>query len=71
VRVMRTCGMMGEVVGKAAYLCVLRQTTPRNIYDSYLPDLIELLKQPGAMRRCWRPTHADWPAGHPRPSLEP
>jgi len=51
VRVMRTCGMMGEVVGKAAYLCVLRQTTPRNIYDSYLPDLIELLKQPGAMRR--------------------
>jgi hypothetical protein len=51
VRVMRTCGMMGEVVGKAAYLCVLRETTPRNIYDSYLPDLIELLKQPGAMRR--------------------
>jgi hypothetical protein len=51
VRVMRTCGMMGEVVGKAAYLCVLRDTTPRNIYDSYLPDLIELLKQPGAMRR--------------------
>jgi hypothetical protein len=43
--------MMGEVVGKAAYLCVLRQTTPRNIYESYLPDLIELLKQPGAMRR--------------------
>jgi hypothetical protein len=51
VRVMRTCGMMGEVVGKAAYLCVLRDTTPRNVYDSYLPDLIELLKQPGAMRR--------------------
>lgn len=51
VRVMRTCGMMGEVVGKAAYLCVLRQTTPRNISDSYLPDLIDLLKQPGAMRR--------------------
>lgn len=51
VRVMRTCGMMGEVVGKAAYLCVLRDTTPRNVYDSYLPDLIDLLKQPGAMRR--------------------
>jgi hypothetical protein len=53
VRVMRTCGMMGEVVGKAAYLCTLRQTTPRNVYDSYLPDLIDLLKQPGAMRRDW------------------
>jgi FAD-dependent oxidoreductase family protein len=51
VRVMRTCGMMGEVVGKAAYLCVLRDTTPRNIADAYLPDLIDLLKQPGAMRR--------------------
>jgi hypothetical protein len=51
VRVMRTCGMMGEVVGKAAYLCVLRDTSPRNVYDSYLPDLIDLLKQPGAMRR--------------------
>jgi hypothetical protein len=51
VRVMRTCGMMGEVVGKAAYLCVLHETTPRNVYDSYLNDLIGLLKQPGAMRR--------------------
>ncbi|WP_218280841.1 FAD-dependent oxidoreductase [Verrucomicrobium spinosum] len=28
-RVMRTCGMMGEVVGKAAYLCVRHQTSPR------------------------------------------
>jgi hypothetical protein len=51
VRVMRTCGMMGEVVGKAAYLCVLHETTPHNVYDSYLNDLIGLLKQPGAMRR--------------------
>jgi hypothetical protein len=51
VRVMRTCGMMGEVVGKAAYLCRLHNTSPRNVYDSYLPDLIELFKQPGAMRR--------------------
>lgn len=51
VRVMRTCGMMGEVVGKAAYLCRLHNTSPRNVYDSYLPDLIDLFKQPGAMRR--------------------
>ena len=42
VRVMRTCGMMGEVVGKAAYLCTLHETSPRNVYDSYLPDLIDL-----------------------------
>ena len=51
VRVMRTCGMMGEVVGKAAYLCRLHNTSPRNVYESYLPDLVELWKQPGAMRR--------------------
>lgn len=51
IRVMRTCGMMGEVVGKAAYLCRLHDTTPRNVYDSYLRDLIALMEQPGAMRR--------------------
>ncbi|GIX03830.1 MAG: NADH-dependent oxidoreductase [Planctomycetaceae bacterium] len=51
VRVMRTCGMMGEVVGKAAYLCVIYQTTPRGIYESHLEQLFELLRQPGAMRR--------------------
>lgn len=51
IRVMRTCGMMGEVVGKAAYLCTLHETSPRNVYDSYLPDLIGLMEQPGAMRR--------------------
>ncbi len=51
VRVMRTCGMMGEVVGKAAYLCVLRDAKPRDVYDRYLEDLKGLLKEPGAMRR--------------------
>ncbi len=51
VRVMRTCGMMGEVVGKAAYLCVAKKSTPRGVYQSYLGELIELFKQPGAARR--------------------
>lgn len=51
VRVMRTCGMMGEVVGKAAYLCRLHDVSPRGVYERYLPDLIDLFKQPGAMRR--------------------
>ncbi|MDB6120008.1 MAG: xly 5, partial [Verrucomicrobiaceae bacterium] len=51
VRVMRTCGMMGEVVGKAAYLTVRHQTTPRGVYDQYLDDLKDLMRQPGAMRR--------------------
>lgn len=51
IRVMRTCGMMGEVVGKAAYLCVRHETTPRGVYDQYLDNLKDLMSQPGAMRR--------------------
>lgn len=50
-RVMRTCGMMGEVVGKAAWICVNHQTTPRGVYENYLDVLKELMRQPGAMRR--------------------
>ena len=33
VRVMRTCGMMGEIVGKAAWICVRHETTPRGVYE--------------------------------------
>jgi hypothetical protein len=51
VRVMRTCGMMGEVVGKAAWICVRHQTTPRGVYEQHLPLLKELMSQLGAMRR--------------------
>ena len=51
IRVMRTCGMMGEVVGKAAWICVRHDTTPRGVYDHHLGLLKELMNQPGAMRR--------------------
>ena len=47
VRVMRTTGMMGEIVGKAAALCVQHQTTPRGIYQNHLSALKELMQQPG------------------------
>jgi hypothetical protein len=52
VRVMRTCGMMGETVGKAAWVAVRYQTTPRGVYESHLYVLKELMQQPGAMRRA-------------------
>ena len=52
VRVMRTIGMMGEVVGKAAYLAVRHQTDPRGVYAQHLPELISLMEQPGRMRRA-------------------
>ena len=52
VRVMRTIGMMGEVVGKAAYLAVRENTDPRGVYQKHLPELLQLLEQPGRMRRA-------------------
>ncbi|MHC4560220.1 MAG: FAD-dependent oxidoreductase [Planctomycetota bacterium] len=39
VRVMRTCGMVGEVVGMAASLCKKYNTTPRGVYTDYLQQL--------------------------------
>ncbi|PWJ59179.1 FAD dependent oxidoreductase [Dyadobacter jejuensis] len=43
-RVMRTCGMMGEVVGMAAYVAKKHNTTPRGVYQDYLSDLLVLVK---------------------------
>ncbi len=51
VRVMKTCGMMGEVVGKAASLCTLNGCKPRDVYQTHLSSLLELLKLPGKAHR--------------------
>ncbi|MGV8094190.1 MAG: FAD-dependent oxidoreductase [Mangrovibacterium sp.] len=45
VRVMKTTGMMGEVIGIAASLCKKGQIKPREIYTNYLNNFIELLKE--------------------------
>jgi hypothetical protein len=50
-RVMKTCGMMGEVVGRAASICVFHECTPREVHDRYLAELIDLIKLPGKARR--------------------
>jgi hypothetical protein len=39
VRVMRTGGMMGEVVGMSAALCTRHSTTPRGVFETHLPAL--------------------------------
>ncbi len=44
VRVMRTGGMMGEVVGMAASVCVRRDTQPRGVYERHLGELQELMR---------------------------
>jgi len=43
VRVMRTGGMMGEIVGMAAALCKRHNTEPRGIYEHHLEELKELM----------------------------
>ena len=50
VRVMRTCGMMGEVVGLAATLCRKHGALPRGIYEQHRNTLVAALQQ-GAPRR--------------------
>lgn len=44
-RVMRTTGMMGEVVGMAASLCKKHKVQPRSIYRYYLNDLKMLMTE--------------------------
>ena len=51
VRVMKTCGMMGEVVGKAASICVTHSCRPRDVYESYWSEMDQLLRLPGVARR--------------------
>lgn len=43
-RVMRTCGMMGEVVGYAAAIAKKHQTTPRGVYQNRLNELMSVIK---------------------------
>ena len=45
VRVMRTTGMMGEVVGMAASLCVKQGVCPRGVYENHLVEMKELMKK--------------------------
>ena len=52
VRVMKTCGMMGEVVGKAASVAIKHATDPRGVYEKHWGEMDELLKLPGKARRA-------------------
>jgi len=68
IRVMRTCGMMGEIVGKAAWICVRHETSPRGVYESYLDLLKELMNEPGAKRRATLDGPLAMPAGYKAPA---
>ena len=43
VRVQRTTGMMGEVVGMAASICKKHQVLPRDVYQRYFDELKVLM----------------------------
>jgi hypothetical protein len=44
VRVMRTTGMMGEIVGMAASICKKYNADPRSVYQNHLDELKILMK---------------------------
>jgi hypothetical protein len=52
VRVQKTTGMMGEVAGKAASLCIAHQQLPAAIFPAYWEQLKELMNLPGGARRA-------------------
>lgn len=45
VRVQRTGGMMGEVVGMAASICTKHAIQPRGVFESHLDELKELMQK--------------------------
>lgn len=47
VRVQLTLGTLGQVVGTAAYLCIKWETTPKNVCNTYINELQQLLLKDG------------------------
>jgi hypothetical protein len=62
IRVMRTGGMMGEVVGMAASLCKEHDTTPRGVYQKHLDELKVLMEKGIAPK-----PEKFWHTAQPRP----
>jgi len=52
VRVMRTGGMMGELIGMAASLCRKHDTNPRGVYENHLEELKDLARR-GVGKDAW------------------
>ena len=50
IRVMKTIGMMGVTVGRAAALATARDCMPRDIYTKHLDEVKTLWKKPGTER---------------------
>ena len=71
VRVMRTTGMMGEVVGMAASLCREHGALPCDIYRHHLPELKQLMQK--GVARPSLPNNQNYNEGgrlHNKPAIE-
>jgi hypothetical protein len=64
VRVMRTCGCMGEIIGMAASICKKHDTAPRAVYEHYLAELQDVMRR-GAGKQPASPDYEN--QGEPRP----
>jgi hypothetical protein len=47
---MKTIGMMGVTVGRAAAVCIANDCTPREVYSKHLDEAKSLWRQPGQKR---------------------
>ena len=61
-RLMRTIGMMGEVVGMAASICKRHDVLPREVYQHYLPELKALMEK-GTAREGELPDNQNFNVG--------
>ena len=50
IRVMKTIGMMGVAVGRAAAICKVRDCLPREVYHDHLDEVKKLWRMPGKQR---------------------
>ncbi len=50
IRVMKTIGMMGVAVGRAAAICKLHDCKPRDVYEDHLDEVKRLWRTPGQKR---------------------
>lgn len=52
-RVMATCSLLGQAMGVAAGMCCVRDCTPDDIYEKYMPEVQQKLMDAG----CYIPYH--------------
>ena len=68
VRVMRTGGCMGEVVGMAASLCKKHDAQPRAVYERHLSELQNLMGVGVGKNPC---TKSEYPPPRPKTAFPP